>query len=148
MLTRHQLLHKIVDSVRALFGAISICFAMGSICILFFWFLNSSYFLQLSPFRSEPVIVHANDKLDSTILVVGTGKAVFRRWIETENGNTIYTYPEYRSDLDNDNYINISIQYIPDLPKGTYVIKGEIFYKPNPIKVGEIQLVLSKFTLK
>lgn len=121
---------------------------MGSVCILFFWFLNSSYFLQISPFRSEPVLVKANDKLDSTILLIGTGKAVFRRWIETDTGEVVYSYPEYKSDLDNDNYINISISYIPNLPSGNYIIKGEIYYKPNPIKVSEIQLVLSKFTLK
>lgn len=140
---KNLLSHRIVDLCRAIFSAISLCFIIGSVCLLFFWLLSSNYYYQIKPFRSEPVTIsQEGSAMESQLLIVGTGQAVFTRWIEDTSGKKVYQYPDFKINSGNEEHIKQAILYIPALEPGRYIVKGQLFYKPNPIKISEVNIVI------
>lgn len=145
---KNLLSHRIIDLCRAIFSAISLCFIIGSVCLMFFWLLSSNYYYQIKPFRYEPVTIsQEGSAFETSILIVGAGQAVFSRWIEDSTGKKVYSYPDFKISSGNEDHVKQAILYIPQLPTGRYIVKGQLFYKPNPIKISEVNVVIGTFEI-
>lgn len=145
---RHNFYFRVIELCRAVFGALSLIFIIGSVCLLFFWLLSSDYYYQIKPFRSSPVVVNQKGSIfETSLIVVGSGQAVFERWVEDEDGKVVHRYPDYKISSNSENHVNQGIIYIPNLPLGKYVIKAKLFYKPNPIKISQVNIILGTFVI-
>lgn len=133
-------MNSFIRLIRSLFSAISIVFIFISFLFLINWFISSDYYYRIKPFKVETQNID-NKNIDE-ILIIGSGKAIFSKWIEDQTGKVIYEYEDIRIDNINKNYIIEEINDIPDLPSGFYVVKGKIIHKPNPISISEITIIL------
>lgn len=80
--------------------------------------------------------------METQLLIIGTGQAIFTRWIEDTSGKKVYSYPDFKINSGNEEHIKQAILYIPSLEPGRYIVKGQLFYKPNPIKISEVNIVI------
>ena len=139
----------ILDLAKVIYGALSIIFLIVSMLFALIWVLSNDYVYQLKPFaNTHQTISSQGDVFNTSVIIFGTGQAIYYKWIVNEKGETVYTYPEYKIHSVAENHINQGVIYIPPLQPGSYVLKTKLFYRSNPWSVSEIELILGRFTVK
>lgn len=144
----HERYERWLALSKALFSAISVCFVIGCLFLFLFWIASSNYFYHVRPMHERVFVSNAkNSVFETSLLIVGTGTALYKQWIEDDNGKVVYTYDDYFIDYGAQNHVRNSSVFIPSLPPGHYVVKGSLSYRANPIKTSEVQLEVGSFVV-
>ena len=135
-------------SIKTIVRVSSIIFAIGCSSLLVYFLFSSEYYYELVPFREKSLTVTNEESVDMySVLIVGSGKAQLRRWIENENGEIIYRYPEYDVNAFGSNKVRQSTIYVPKLRPGRYRVRAILYYQPNPITSSSVDLHLGYITI-
>ena len=141
--------NRMVDGVKILYSALSVCLIIGTLFTCVFWLLSSEYYYQIRPHNHQTIKADtAGQAFNTNLLIVGSGKAQYAQWIEDSKHNIVYEYDKFEINSYNESNVHQSIVYIPPLPEGYYVIKGELYYQSNPLKTSRLSLELGTITAK
>ena len=88
---------RTVDLLKSIIGIISIVYLIGAVSLFLFWLTSAEYYYQIRPFGAETIQVdNENSVYHTNLLVVGSGRALYKQWIENEHGEQVYQYPDYK----------------------------------------------------
>lgn len=133
-----------------LFTVVSIFFCCALFGVMGYWLGQPSFVYSIM--QPEPTVITIPQKggvYHPNVFITGAGKAIYRQWIENENGEVVYKYNEVFLSS-NSGQIRIHQQdvSIPALDVGYYSIKAEVFIQPNPIKSSRVNLVIGRIEVK
>lgn len=137
---RYHLHFVLFNNIWGIISLFVVCAMVGIFC---FWLGQPQFFYAVTNSSIKPHVVSTEgDVYHPNILICGVGKAEYRQWIENRHGDTVHEYPPIILNVENGTHVQQQRITIPRLPKGLYVIKGEMVNRPNPIKVIKVDLTL------
>ena len=140
---------RTADLVKSLIGLLSIVYIVGASCLFLFWLTSGEYYYQIRPFGAETIRLENNNSVYHTnLLVVGSGRALYKQWIENEYGEVVYRYEDYKIRNGFETHAYQETLYIPKLPQGRYAIKAHLFYRSNPINHSDVEVTIGTFIIK
>lgn len=140
---------RTVDLLKSIIGIISIVYLIGAVSLFLFCLTFAEYYYQIRPFGAETIQVdNENSVYHTNLLVVGSGRALYKQWIENEHGEQVYQYPDYKIRNGFETHAYQETLYIPRLPKGRYAIKAHLFYRPNPISHSDVVVTIGTFVIE
>lgn len=137
---------RILEFGNAIITLISLVIITGLAFVVAFWLCTGGSYV----YHIEPDNINKGNIKDFQLIVLGSGKAVYRQWIENDKGKIVYYYPDKVLDGVTSAQTYHSQLKIPDnLPPGHYVIKATLYYKSNPLPIGnnQIDLYIGNFTM-
>lgn len=144
--------YRVRDLTKIIYSTLSICFILGILYLLVFWLLSSDYYYQLRPWREEHISIADNDGtkvFETSLLIVGSGRAQYQQWIEDIKGHVVHEYQPYEARATTNSNVRFGGISIPKgLPPGKYTVKARLFYQANPIRTSELSFELGTFTIE
>lgn len=136
---------RVLEFGNAIITLLSLVIITGLAFVVAFWLCTGGSYV----YHIEPDHTTKGEIKDFQLIVLGSGKAVYRQWIENDKGKIVYNYPDKILDGVTSAQTYHSQLKLPVLPSGHYTIKATLYYKSNPLPIGnnQIDLYIGNFSL-